>query len=105
MGGFCSGWGDLEGLLGGDGDYGAWSDLCGVTVLGERCVGEGHQDGGSGCGRDGAGGCFDAEDAADGEVGGGEFGGVDVMGEGGGSEAAEFGDLVVEVREFDAEEV
>lgn len=36
---------------------------------------------------------------------GGEFGGVEVVGEGGGDGAAEFGDLVVEVREFDAEEV
>lgn len=76
-----------------------------MAVLNERCVGEGHQDGGGGCGWDGAGGCFDAKDAADREVGGGEFGGVDVVGEVGGGGAAEFCDLVVEVREFDAEEV
>ena len=76
-----------------------------MTVLDERCVGEGHQDAGGGCRGDGTGGRVDAEDAADGEVRGGEFCGVDVMGEGGGSGAAEFVDLVVEVREFDAEEV
>jgi len=56
-------------------------------------------------GRDGAGRRVDAEDAEDREVGGGEFGGVDVPGEVGGGGAAEFEGFVVEVREFDAEEV
>ena len=60
--------------------------------------GEGYHDGWQGLGRDGAGSRVDAEDAADGEVGGGECGGVDVVGEVGGSGAAEFGDFVVEVR-------
>ena len=56
-------------------------------------------------GRDDAGGLVDAEDAADREIWGREFGCVEVVGEVGGGGAAEFCDLVVEVREFDAEKV
>lgn len=92
-------------MFGGYGDYGAWFDRCGVTVLGESCIGEGHQDCGGRCGRDCAGGGVDADDATDCEVRGGEFGGIDVVGEGGGCGTAEFDDFVIEVREFDAEEV
>jgi hypothetical protein len=95
----------LEGLVGSYGEDGAYADLCGLTVVGEGCGGEGDQYGWGWRGWDVAGRGVDAEYAEDCDVWGGELDGVDIVGQVGGGGAAEVGCVVgqVEVGEFDAE--